>query len=101
MARVMNDIFIFFTRESNRQLVDLLRQLLARQIQQSEQIEELRTTVASIQARLSAKPKPPKQPFPMTNTILAVIFAVAMQILVIIFWFGEGRIMPDISRRRN
>lgn len=87
-----------FYRESNRQLIDLLRQLLARQIQQSEQIEELRTTVASIQARLNVKPKPPKDPFPVTNTLLAVIFAVALQILMITYWFGDGKLMPDIRR---
>lgn len=84
-------------RESNRQLVDLLRQLLARQIQQSEQIEELKTTVASIQARL-ARPRPPKDPFPVTNTVIAVVFAVAMQIFMIVYWFGDGKIMPDIRR---
>ncbi|XP_035708543.1 oxysterol-binding protein-related protein 8 isoform X4 [Folsomia candida] len=89
----------FHQRESNRQLIDLLRQLLARQIQQSEQIEELRTTVASIQAKL-AKPKLPKDPFPVTNTVLAVVFAVAMQVLMIIYWFGDGKLMPDISRRK-
>ncbi len=84
-------------RESNRQLLDLLRQLLAKQIQQSEQIEELRGAVATIQARLS-RPKPPKDPFPITNTILAVVFAVGLQVLLLIYWFGDGKLIPDIRR---
>lgn len=84
-------------RESNRQLIDLLRQLLARQIQQSEQIEELRSTVASIQARLN-KPKPPKDPFPVTNTVIGVVFAVAMQILMILYWFADDKMIPSNKR---
>jgi len=79
--------------------VDLLRQLLANQIQQSDQIAELKSAVASIQARL-ARPKP-KDPFPVTNTVLAVVFAVAMQILMVIYWFGDGKLFPEIKIKRH
>jgi len=76
--------------------VDLLRQLLTRQLEQSEQIEQLKDAVASIQRKL-ATPKE-EEPFRMTNTILVVVFAVALQLFVIIFWFGDGKLIPVIKR---
>jgi len=78
--------------------VDLLRQLLAKQIQQSEQIEELKVAVTNIQARLA---KPPKDPFPITNALLGVIFAVAIQVLILIYWFGDAKLIPQMKPRRQ
>jgi len=99
MSNIEFVVFFVFRDNNSRQLVDILRQLLARQIQQSEQIEDLKTTVATIQARLS-RPKPQKDPFPITNTILAVVVAIGLQVLLVMFWFGDGKMFPDMQIRK-